>query len=71
MAALQLPSLLPEKGKSPEGTLVVEKGADGHWKISSDNGVWVNNRKQNQTVLENGDVIRAGNELIVFDDGEE
>ncbi len=56
--------------KPREGTLVVEKGSDGRWKISSDDGVWVNNKKQNQTVRPNGDVIRAGNELIVFDDGD-
>jgi len=52
------------------GTIIVEKGKDGRWRISSDDGVTVNNRKSDSTVLENGDVIRAGEELIVFDDGE-
>jgi len=52
------------------GTIIVEKGRDGRWRISSDEGVTVNNRKSDSTVLENGDVIRAGEELIVFDDGE-
>ena len=52
------------------GTIIVEKGRDGHWRISSDEGVVVNNRKFESTVLENGDVIKAGEELIVFDDGE-
>ena len=52
------------------GTIVVEKGKDGRWRASSDEGVVVNNRKSDATVLENGDVIRAGEELIVFDDGE-
>ncbi|MCK5736156.1 MAG: hypothetical protein KAH21_06730, partial [Spirochaetaceae bacterium] len=51
-------------------TLVVEKGRDGNWRISSDEGVVVNNRKSESTVLENGDVIKAGEELIVFDNGE-
>jgi len=58
----------PEPG---EGTIIVEKGKDGHWRISSDEGVVVNNRKSESTVLENGDVIKAGEELIVFDDGED
>ena len=52
------------------GTLIVEKGKDGRWRISSDEGVVVNNRKSESTVLENGDVIKAGEELIVFDNGE-
>ena len=52
------------------GTLIVEKDKDGRWSISSDEGVVVNNRKSESTVLENGDVIKAGEELIVFDNGE-
>ena len=56
----------PESG----GTIVVEKGRDGKWRASSDEGVTVNNRRSDATVLENGDVIKVGNELIVFDDGE-
>ncbi len=50
--------------------MIVEKGKDGRWRISSDEGVVVNNRKSESTVLENGDVIKAGEELIVFDNGE-
>ena len=50
-------------------TIVVEKGKDGKWRASGKEGVTVNNRKTDSTVLEDGDVIRAGEELIVFDDG--
>lgn len=62
-------SISPRGAESP-GTIVVEKGKDGHWRASSKDGVVVNNRKTDATVLENGDVIKAGEELIVFDDGE-
>lgn len=71
------PTLIsPEDGTTRDGktggsgTIVVEKGKDGRWRVSSDAGVVVNNRKSDATVIENGDVIRAGEELIVFDDGE-
>lgn len=50
-------------------TILVEKGKDGRWRASSPEGVVVNNQKSNSTVIENGDVIRAGDELIVFDEG--
>jgi len=70
-------TIMPADGKSEGkvdiqggGTLIVEKGKDGRWRISSDEGVVVNNRKSESTVLENGDVIKAGEELIVFDNGE-
>jgi Ca-activated chloride channel family protein len=60
------------KGSPPvgPGTIIVEKGKDGRWRASSSEGVVVNNRKSETTVLDNGDVIKAGEELIVFDDGE-
>lgn len=54
---------------SSKGTIIVEKGSDGNWRASGGEGVIVNNRKVESTILENGDVIRAGEELIVFDDG--
>ena len=58
-------------GKMSGETIIVEKDRNGKWRVFSDKGVTVNNQKlNNATVLENGDVIRAGNELIVFDDGE-
>lgn len=61
----------PEELKAPASgaTIVVEKGKDGKWRASGEEGVTVNNRKTDSTVLEDGDVIRAGEELIVFDDG--
>jgi len=52
------------------GTIVVEKGRDGRWTAAAADGLTVNNRKVESTVLESGDVLRAGDELIVFDDGE-
>lgn len=71
------PTLISSEGEKAgvgkaggSGTIVVEKGMDGRWHASSGEGVVVNNRKSDATVLENGDVIRVGEELIVFDDGE-
>ncbi len=62
--------ILPEGQARTDGTtIVVEKGSDGKWRASSPEGVIVNNRKSESTVIENGDVIRAGDELIVFDEG--
>lgn len=64
-------SIAPKGSKVPgPGTIVVEKGKDGQWRASSADGVVVNNRKSDATVLEDGDVIKAGEELIVFDKGE-
>ncbi len=53
-----------------KNTIVVEQGKDGKWHVSGAEGVIVNNRKVEATILEDGDVIRAGEELIVFDDGQ-
>jgi Ca-activated chloride channel family protein len=66
------PEGLKNRGPSANtsGTIVVEKGKDGRWRAAGGQGVIVNNRKSDMTVLENGDVIRSGDELIVFDDGE-
>jgi Ca-activated chloride channel family protein len=60
---------IPSVGETG-GTIIVEKGKDGRWRASAREGLVVNNKSFEHTVLESGDVIKAGDELIVFDDGE-
>ena len=60
---------IPAAAGSSGSTIIVEKGSDGRWHAAAEGGLVVNNRNVESTILENGDVIRAGEELIVFDDG--